>query len=156
VTSQVQLRATEKRVGVLAAMLALFAIIVAGVSAGLLLGRLYFLRELLFFATLIAIMVFLGTNLAVAAILIGRALRGIVAQLGIQGRGSLRAEADFEHTSDSDLHWLQRSRQSTKTEFDKVLSKPELDTGCEPEIILTVTAASEVVAKPRVEGQQTF
>lgn len=43
------------------------------VSAGLILGRLYFLRELVFFTTVIAITVFFGANLPVLAMLIGKA-----------------------------------------------------------------------------------
>jgi len=75
---QDQLQAKEKRASGARRAITLLAIVVLSIAAGVFLGRFYFVRELLLFVAIAALLTFFGANLVVLGILFHAAGRSIL------------------------------------------------------------------------------
>ena len=75
---QDQLQAKEKRASGARRAITLLAIVVLSIAAGVFLGRFYFVRELLLFVAIAALLTFFGANLVMLGILFHAAGRSIL------------------------------------------------------------------------------
>jgi hypothetical protein len=75
---QDQVQAKEKRASGARRAITLLAIVVLSIAAGVFLGRFYFVRELLLFVAIAALLTFFGANLVMLGILFHAAGRSIL------------------------------------------------------------------------------